>query len=279
MVLKERIAYMIRNDGEVFKCDTFHPYILFESGESFSHNMITLFNNSWVINWFLDHSKQNLKPLIKDCLEALAGGVLGIEDSFKITSKFGMDEEILEQFLSNINVHINPQPAENIDKNYIETCKALWEELNYRTNQEFLRARMSDQYRYGSGNDIYFRISSFNFNWYNIICNILFDNSQITSITISLDEQSGRKSNKIYVLQGQPVDHMDIENFIMMEGRPVVESQENKYIKNLEKGLPLNEALPDFGSFHNNNKYRAYREIYIKENFIEVEPSREYIGR
>lgn len=289
MILKERTAYMVRNDGEVFKCTPFHPYILFHEDEIFRNNVLDLSECPWVLDWFLKYSKQNLKPLMINCLECLAGGILGLVEKAKVKHdkypdteayiKFGIGEEDLKTILNNISLKIDPKPVSDVDDDYVATCKALWEELNYRTNQEFLRARMSDQYRYGSGNDIYFRISSFNFNWYNIICNILFDNPQITSVTISLDEQSGRKSSKIYILQGQPVDHMSVEDFIMMKGRPVVESQENKYIRNLEKGIPLNEALPDFGSFHNNNRYRTYREIYMKENFIEVKPSRKYVGR
>lgn len=73
----------------------------------------------------------------------------------------------------------------------------------------------------------------------------------------------------VYVIDGQPVDHMDIDEFLNLKGRPIIESKEHEYIKNLKKGLPLNEAIPDCGSFHNNRNYDAHREIYIKADFVE----------
>ncbi len=277
MRLKERTPYMVRNDGEIFECRSIHPYILHDVKESFATNMVDLFNDPWFLNWFLDHSNQNIKPLMKECLECLAGGVLGMDDSFEATHKFGMDKDILKIFLNELSIVVDPKPANDIDDNYIATCKALWEELNNRMNQEFLRVRMSDKYRGGSGKDIYARVSSFDFNWFDIIWNLVYENrTQLSSITISADHQAGKKINTpdmIYIIDGQPIDHMDIEEFINLNGRPLIESNEHPYMKNLEGGLPLNEAIPDFGSFHNNRNYEAHREIYIKTHFVESKRS------
>ena len=277
MQLKERTPYMVRNDGKVFECGSIHPYILYHVTEAFVINMLDLLDAPWFLDWFLENSNQDLKPLMKECLECLAGGVLGVSSSAEATHRFGMDEDLLKLFLNQVSLEIDLKPAANVDDNYLVTCEALWEELNNRTNQEFLRVRMSDKYRGGSGRDLYARVSSFDFNWFDIIWRLVYDNqTQLSSVTISADPQAGKKISTpdlVYVIDGQPVDHMDVQEFINLSGNPLIESDEHPYVKNLEKGLPLNEALPDCGSFHNNRNYDAHRRIYLKTHFVESKRS------
>ena len=193
MYLKERMPYMIRNDGEIFECGFMHPYILKDVNAPFEVNInyIAMFPEQ--INWFVEHSKQNLKSLLNDCFQCLTDCVMSLDNN---TAKkiFGMEHVGLENALKVIGLNVEPNFIDEVDTNCIKSCEVAWKELNSRLNQEFLRARMSDKYRYGSGRDIYFRVSSFDFNWFNIIWKIIHDNqNQLSSVTISADHQAGKK--------------------------------------------------------------------------------------
>ncbi len=274
MRLKERTPYMVRNDGEIFECGSIHPYILKDINVPFNVNMdyIAMFPEQ--ISWFIEHSKQNLGPLLNDCFQCLADCVMSLDNS---TAKkmLGMGHEDLENTLNVVGLNIKANLTNDVDNNCVKSCEVAWKELNSRLNQEFLRARMSNKYWQGLGRDIYFRISSFDFNWFDIIWNVVHDNqNQLSSITISADPQAGKTTGyEVYIIDGKPIDHINIDEFLELPGNPVVEEKENEKITKLNHGMFLNEVFSNFGYFHNTGIYEAYRDIYIKTHFIESKRS------
>lgn len=115
-------------------------------------------------------------------------------------------------------------------KNIISNLKFTQEEIDrlwYLTNQEFCRVRTSN-YRYKIGGDngeIYFRISSENFNWFDLIWNTCIKYSpSIDYITIMRDPQVFGKQFDYIKIKGEPMNKYPLKNFIELEGEPLVES-------------------------------------------------------
>lgn len=130
-------------------------------------------------------------------------------------------------------------------KNIISNLKFTQEEIDrlwYLTNQEFCRARTSN-YRYKTGGDngeIYFRISSENFNWFDLIWNVCVKYSpSIDYITIMKDPQVFGKQFDYIKIKGEPMNKYPLKNFIELEGEPLVESLE----EDIEKHEDLNPLL------------------------------------
>lgn len=271
--LRPQTPYMINKKGEILECGSIHPYILYNVKNDFRINLIDFINNSQWLDWFVKNSKQDLNYLINDCLQCIAD-VFVNDAEIDIFWNFGFNKDdlfIWEPLFKKYN--ITPKKLNFlIDTNYVATCKAMWGDLNSKYNNEFLRMRTSNLYKYGTGNGIYFRISSFEFNWFNIIWEICAKyKNQISAITIVADRQAGKTigtGTDYYVLGGKTVDNLPLEEFLTLPGNPVVEHWDNDYEVKIHKGYELNEALSDFGSFHNENIYEAYRQLYFKGNFI-----------
>ena len=275
MQLKERTPYMVRNDGEIFECGFMHPYILKDVNAPFEVNINYTAMFPEQINWFVEHSRQNLKSLLNDCFQCLTDCVMSL-DNDNARKIFGMEHVDLENTLKVTGFNrIKANLIDEVDINCIKSCEIAWKELNSRLNQEFLRARMSGKYWQGSGKDIYFRISSLDFNWFDIIWKIVHENqNQLSSITIAADPQAGKTiGHEVYIIDSNPVDHMDINEFLELPGNPLIEDRENEKITKLNQGMFLNEIFPDFGYFHNTGIYEAYRDIYLRLNFIESKKS------
>lgn len=100
----------------------------------------------------------------------------------------------------------------------------------YLTNQEFCRVRTSN-YRYKTGGDngeIYFRISSTNENWFDLIWNICVKYSpSIDYITIMKDPQVFGKQFDYIEIQGTPINKMSLNDFLTIEGNPILESKDS----------------------------------------------------
>ena len=116
-------------------------------------------------------------------------------------------------------------------KDIISNLKFTQEEIDrlwYLTNQEFCRVRTSN-YRYKTGGDngeIYFRISSENFNWFDLIWNVCvkFIHS-IDYVTIMKDPQTFGKQFDYIKIKDTKINKLPIKDFIELEGEPLVESQ------------------------------------------------------
>ena len=116
-------------------------------------------------------------------------------------------------------------------KNIISNLKFTQEEIDrlwYLTNQEFCRVRTSN-YRYKTGGDngeIYFRISSENFNWFELIWNVCVKFiHNIDYVTIMKDPQTFEKQFDYIKIKDIKINKLPIKDFIELDGEPLVESQ------------------------------------------------------
>ena len=273
MRLKNNTPYMIRNDGEVFECGDIHPYILHNVRNRLSENLRILFISypEWC-NWFYTHTQyQETKDKIIESLQYLANFLVSEDPDHLKYKATGLErityiEDVLNQF------GIKPILFnQSIDEALVNSLNRKFESLNNMINQEFLRCRTGGEYNREGTSDIYFRVSSAHFNWFDIIWQLVFENKDIVGfVTIETDKQSGKNIPlKYYVLGGMAVQHMGVDTFITLKGNPVVESyKENKKIKALKDGKHLLEALGDYGDFHNVVSFDAYRDNYYQEYFI-----------
>lgn len=100
--------------------------------------------------------------------------------------------------------------------------KAVVDDLN----QEFLRARYGGMYDSETGNgEMYFRISSYGFNWFPIIWDFVYNNkSRITSVTVVKDPESTGTKGLYLQHNGKKIDRMPADEFINLSGRPTMDS-------------------------------------------------------
>ena len=195
-------AYIIRNDGTVLKCDSFHPYI-----KEGNMNVNEFFYESAFdvsLNLFHEESKQ--QSVIKG-IEALVNSFIHYHKDLK----------------KDVDSHLkfNYSNGKIFDNSKLDL---LYDKLNDLTNQEFCRVRTSSEYGSGGNSkDIYVRISSDNFDWSDIIYKFVANNSKfIESITIDKDNKSVKRPIT-YIHKGQKIDHMPIKDFLSLPGKLILE--------------------------------------------------------
>lgn len=109
--------------------------------------------------------------------------------------------------------------------------------LNDITNQEFCRVRTSNyKVKFGGDNgEIYFRISSNGFNWFDLIWNVVNTyQNQIKNVTVINDKQSkGGKEFDYYY------DHIPVNDFLTLKGDISLENCNNIYYNNIEEELSM----------------------------------------
>ena len=95
-------------------------------------------------------------------------------------------------------------------------------------NQNFTRFRIGGEYDNDNENEIYFRISSSGYDWGSDIVDIVFKNyMNIKYITIERDSESSplvNKSFKVYSINGVPINHMLVKDFVFVEHIPICAS-------------------------------------------------------
>lgn len=104
-------------------------------------------------------------------------------------------------------------------------------ELNDLTNQEFCRVRTSNiKYAYGGDNgEIYFRISSNRFNWFDLIWKVVAENSDsIKFVTIVRDKPIVGNRQDYYRFGDKVSQHLPVDEFLTLKGNPVVEEIDHK---------------------------------------------------
>lgn len=209
---RSNYAYMLRNDGKAFPCRV-HYYG--NPTVDFIHE--TLYAAEWLYN-HTNHNdvKTNIMSLIK---------------SYMIDCDFNDVDDLIE-YLSSDDVPYVCLTEEFLDQHYKEIMKSPagdTENLNTlicdELNQEFCRVRFGGMYNTDkSSNECVFRISSVNFNWFNIIYMFVADHrSRIDSVTICKDEESSGYSDYFYKHRGETFYRMPIDEFMEIGGRPVVE--------------------------------------------------------
>lgn len=180
------------------------------------------------------------------------------KESLEKTLKYlDLHKSFLEWFYNN---SLNEE-TKSLIKNFDKTEKTI-DRLWYLTNQEFCRVRTSN-YRYKIGGDngeIYFRISSENFNWFDLIWNtcVKFIHS-IDYVTIMKDPQTFGKQFDYIIIRNNKINKFPIKEFIELEGEPLVENKqeitEAKYLMPYDK-----------------NKIIEWMQNHFKVNDLPVEP-------
>lgn len=128
--------------------------------------------------------------------------------------------DFLDWFYDNT---LNEETKELIKEFKKEPDEELMNLLNDLTNQEFCRVRTSNyKVKYGGDNgQIYFRISSTGFNWFDLIWNIVSKFSKdIKEVTVMKDKQTfGGKEFDYYY------NHLPTDQFLTLKGNPIVEGK------------------------------------------------------
>lgn len=100
------------------------------------------------------------------------------------------------------------------------------ERIGDLTNQEFCRVRTSNyKYRYGGNNgEIYFRISSVGFNWFDLIWSTVATyRNFITNVSIMKDYATFGEQFVYYKINGHETKHMPTNEFLTLSGSPIIE--------------------------------------------------------
>lgn len=205
------IAWMLRKDGKAIQVPV-HAYGDEEDSEYILMNAEWLYNNtssnetkSDIINLLAVYAVNN------DCIDVSTFANYIIENNYlQIKVKF------LEKISNNLEKAIDfTISGKNYDEEYFN--KKVINDLN----QEFCRVRAGGAYDSdGSLGDLYFRTSSSNFNWFDIIWEFvynLYKQNKVKTVTIVRDKESTNE-DKVYY------NRMPVEKFITLSGHPYIES-------------------------------------------------------
>lgn len=205
------VAWMLRKDGKAIQVPV-HAYGDEEDSEYILMNAEWLYNNtsnsetkSDIINLLAVYAVNN------DCIDVSTFANYIIENNYlQIKVKF------LEKISNNLEKAIDfTISGKNYDEEYFN--KKVINDLN----QEFCRVRAGGAYDSdGSLGDLYFRTSSSNFNWFDIIWEFvynLYKQNKVKTVTIVRDKESTNE-DKVYY------NRMPVEEFITLSGHPYIES-------------------------------------------------------
>lgn len=223
--IKISTPYMLRNDGKLLECGDYHPYIKYERQATSKRGIEVLINEKpYFLEWAYKNTLQD--TTIED-IKFLVKSVQKVENYFHV------DKE-------RVNLLVKEFDAEDSDFSTIpydiENC---FEAINDAVNQEFCRVRVSSLKGGGISREIYFRISSTGFNWFDAIWKVVYENRNfIENVTVVTDTQSRGGSLRTISSDGVELSHIPPMEFINLKGRPVIESAQ---IKNLYEA---------YGDFH-----------------------------
>ena len=266
--------YMLRNDGELLTCGEIHPYIKSSYKEETQKSLYYLFYlHPSFIEWFYvnslnDELKQNIRKLIYLMDDRYSLG--------PVIQNISGEEE--GKVLSNLEKLKEKIGTEKETKSIKDILDKTW----YLTNQEFCRVRTSN-YRYKTGEDngeIYFRISSENFNWFDLIWNTCVKYSpSIDYITIMKDPQVFGKQFEYIKIRGKKINKYPLKEFIELEEEPLIESLlkeeqdsiQREYNEDLNEDIEKHEVLNPLLFDENGELKPDIKEAIIKivNQFIE----------
>ena len=240
--------YMLRNDGKLLECGDVHPYISYTFEEKPINNLYELlFGQYEDLIWFYNNTaKQDTRDLITSFL---ASAYFYFKNNTVENLPVYLDDQ--DQAVESILSTINFLGINIFDCKYVKTLGELlklFEELNICTNQEFCRVRTSDLRYGGYGRDIYFRISSLHFNWFDLIWSVVLEDKRISDVTIVRDTQTFGGSYDPYKINGVKIEHMPREQFLTLSGNPIIEKLEHKSdvsknnFDNFQQGKTLSES-------------------------------------
>lgn len=187
--------------------------------------------------------------------------------------------EFLDWFYKNT---LNSKVKELIDEFKNNKSEEIFDELNNLTNQEFCRVRTSNyKIKYGGDNgQIYFRISSNNFNWFDLIWNIVNKFAKdIKEVTVMKDKQSlGGNEFEYYY------DHLPIDEFLTLKGNPILEDineiSKSEQIENFIEDLYdlRKKSIQEEGEYGLGNLiFKEFRNLGYLDNLKELR--KQYKGK
>lgn len=197
--LDQATPYMLRNDGKLFNVSPIHPYIkyAYESIDKAIEKLATSRLNS--LKWFYENTNSiDTKNLIKIICNYLH-------------STKDIDVDFCDY-----------SEAKQIKPEEVAGYLNL---LNDNTNQEFCRFRTSNLLFSGDSNEIYFRISSINFNWFDLIWAVCYKYKHyISDVTICKDANTFGGRFNPYKVNNKELNHIDIDEFLTLSGNPIIEN-------------------------------------------------------
>lgn len=253
--LKPQTPYMLRNDGKLFEVKPIHPYIWYDIYSPARGEIKLLINHNLdYLKWFYDHTG---KQATKENIDLLASMIVANRIYFDIT------DEAIER----LHQYFSIASEANCDQRTIEE---LFTQVNDDTNQEFLRIRTSHmKVSIGDSGRVYFRISSAEFDWFDLIWQLVHDNQNfVTNVSICTDTQARGGRPYWYIHNGQKIFEMPTEEFLTLSGNPILERESsNEWANGLRKGNLLEEVIGKVPSPHLNIKAKTLWSNYLKENF------------
>lgn len=193
-------AYMIRRDGKVFNVD-FHPY----GTEGIEYVLDYL---PWLFECTANEStRRDIAALVRAMMEHTGSSINDLFDGFDVPS----------QFLTYVSNY-----KETTDK----TNKELMDAVEYDLNQEFCRTRLGGRYNSDdvAAGEIVFRISSTNFNWFNVIWDFVYKNKRIIKLVTIVKDYESTGVDTPYRDGREIFFRMPVEDFITLSGNPIIES-------------------------------------------------------
>lgn len=221
--LKQKSSYMVNKDGKVIFVDIMHPYLrqFGFDGETIQEAFQNIFDESETdlsaIRWYYNNTNSEE---VKNDIRVLLFNVYRFSKKYPDKIFFNLTKSIVTEFnLSNDLTKLNT----------FKDVLDLFEKIDNNLNDDFMKVRTSGKYDdNGLDGDIYFRISSNDFDWFDIIYNIVHSNkSWIKYVTIATDHQSPLKNYAdVYykTRDGQLINRMLIDEFLSIEKDPVIES-------------------------------------------------------
>lgn len=252
-------AYMLRSDGKVLECESVHPYILLHYNAPFKQNLNDLLEkHPDRLTWFYENTQfESTRQKIMNALQLLIDMTSSTLDE-DVGKNLGVSKAAIVRVAEQFNITPSINNAD-LSIDLLATLEVTFKELNFTVNQEFLRFRFGSMYvAYGNRKNIYFRISSIDFDWFPLIWDLVHaSQALIDSVTIVYDQQSRSTSGRTEycIAAGQRIDHITTGEFLSLPGRPVIESVRKEFL------------AEDCGPFHNVDMLEAAQSIYIRDNF------------
>ena len=206
------IAWMLRRDGKAIQVPV-HAYGDREDSE------YILMNAEWLYkNTKNNKTKQDILNLLaiyainNDCVDVSTFAEYLIDKDY-LNLKIRFIQSIYNELEEAIEYYIDNSINGNISEDTLN--KIVIDDLN----QEFCRVRAGGKYDSDSSlGDLYFRTSSTEFNWFNIIWQFVYDRrNEVSTITIVRDKEATGKEN-VYC------DKMPVNDFITLSGHPYIEN-------------------------------------------------------
>lgn len=235
-ITNSNVAFMIRNDGVIFPVKV-HPY----GNEDVEFIEETLASSEWLYyHTQHDTTKKLVCKLIKTWIlnsnyDPYKSLLYNIQREIKNRPYKYLTTEFIESVISEIE---NEEPIDSLETLNKLVCLEL--------NQEFLRARYGGMYNTNpASREMVFRVSSAEFNWFDIIWKFVNDNKLVIDyVTICSDEESTGKESYYYNYKDHIFYKIKTDEFIVLSGNPVIESTNRlsdvKYL--LSKGHSLLES-------------------------------------